>query len=491
VFPAEEVMAVSRAPGGRVYIIEPTKEQMARTNGRAAGKVMLFYPERPGATLSVRLPVSQAGDYRVEGRHVYGAWFQGRYGLYRVRADGVSLPGKFHGWYGPDGAPKHWPRARTHLVDRNWGAVHLRPPFVDLTFHSNDAGLFGISRLMLAPVEDSKLQPEDRARRVPDRRVDESPARAGPSYCQVDDAGDLKWVVPVAPGKIAIDGEFQDWDFSKPAVVANADAIDRKRLGWKAPGPQGDGDLSAEVQLAWDSEQLYLAARVTDDQLAGTVGQPRWGSPWQHDSVVLVVAPPSWLTTGPRAVGAVPERMYLGLSFYSPDTGPRPLPKGVGYKATATERGYAIEAAVAFETLGFRPAVGDRVPMMLILSDVDPQKPSGRRFDQYGLPTRGSSARQMAQLRLLHADGWGGDVQFANATIQAGQHCPFVGTIDVVSGPIQQVTLEVAPKDGGEAVRRVSSAKRLTVGRRYRITGAVQLPGELPPGRYTVRMVVR
>jgi hypothetical protein len=35
---AEELLAHNRAPNGRVYMIEPTGEQMLRTNGEAAGK---------------------------------------------------------------------------------------------------------------------------------------------------------------------------------------------------------------------------------------------------------------------------------------------------------------------------------------------------------------------------------------------------------------------------------------------------------------------
>jgi hypothetical protein len=174
---AEELLALSRAPNGRVYIIEPTSEQMVRTNGEGAGKVMLFFPEQQGAALTISLPVKTAGYYRIHARHVYGAWFQGRYGNYQLDADGVPMPGKCHGWYGPDGPPKHWPKAKTHLNDVNWGVVHLEPPHVDLTFRSADPGLLGVAKIMLKPVDPSKLTPEEQARRVPEQRADKAGGR--------------------------------------------------------------------------------------------------------------------------------------------------------------------------------------------------------------------------------------------------------------------------------------------------------------------------
>ena len=76
------------------------------------------------------------------------------------------------------------------------------------------------------------------------------------------EAEDLKWVVPVRPaGKVTMDGDLGEWDFSRPAIVANAKTIREDRLGTPAPDPKGDVDLSGEVQLAWDAQNLYLGVR--------------------------------------------------------------------------------------------------------------------------------------------------------------------------------------------------------------------------------------
>ena len=138
---------------------------MLHTNGKPAGTVMQFFPEGAGQSLTVTLPVAAEGYYRVAGIHVYGSYNQGRYGLYRVAVDGVPLPGKFHGWYGSEGAPKRWPKAKVHMIDVDWGVIYLRVPSVRLTFQPTTDGLLGTESLTLVPVSADKLKPEDRAAR--------------------------------------------------------------------------------------------------------------------------------------------------------------------------------------------------------------------------------------------------------------------------------------------------------------------------------------
>ena len=148
---------------------------------------------------------------------------------------------------------------------------------------------------------------------------------------------------------------------------------------------------------------------------------------------MVLITPPVWLTSGPRATGQVGEHLTWGLSYYSPETGPRPLPAGSRYVAGKSARGYDVEAAMAFTALGFRPAAGDRIPLMLILVDHDPHKPAAQRFHQYGLPTRGADPRHVAQARLLSAEGWGADLVLDASDVAAGSEIRCVGTIDVFS----------------------------------------------------------
>jgi hypothetical protein len=491
--PAEALLARAEAPDGQVYLIAPDAEQMKDTSGKPVGRVLLFFPERTGATVSFALPVPADGYYRVVGSHVVGCWSQGRYGLYHVAADGVALPGMFHGWYGNSGPPAHWPKAKTHLAEVNWGVIYLRAPEVRLTFQPAGDGLLGTRDLSLVPVAAEKLGAEDRACRCPPRPANAAAATApAVSACTVTDVGDLKWVVPVWPNDLSsLDGNLKKCDFRRPAIIANSKTMGQDPLGWKNPPPEGDADLSAEVYLWWDDKgYLYLSAYVTDDELAPTTGQTHWGSPFAYDGVVVLITPPVWLTSGPRATGPVAEQVTFGLSYYSPETDPRPLPGRSTYSsyvAGKSARGYDVEAAISFAALGFRPAVGDRFPLMLILVDHDPQKPAPQRFHQYGLPTQGSDPRHAAQARLLSAEGWGADLVLDTDSAPAGGAIHCVGTIDVFSQPVTISGLELVSTPNGKLIQRVPCSKTLAPGRRYRMLGTVQLPPELPPGRYDLR----
>ena len=75
--------------------------------------------------------------------------------------------------------------------------------------------------------------------------------------CRIIPGNGLKWIIPTPKGTFTIDGQLDEWDFSRPAIVGNAAAIDEKGLGWKDPVPQGDADLSGLVQVAWDSLYIY------------------------------------------------------------------------------------------------------------------------------------------------------------------------------------------------------------------------------------------
>ncbi|HEY3416701.1 MAG TPA: sugar-binding protein [Armatimonadota bacterium] len=475
---------------GHAYVISPTPELMRHTDGQAAGQVLLFDPVGMGQPLTITLPVPVSGYYRVSGTHVNGSYRQGRFGYYAVTADGVALPGHTgYGWYSTSIPPAYWPPARTYLANITWGVVYLEAPAVRLTFTSVDCGLFGTERLALTPVAPGRLTPEEAARRVPAPTPLAAPLEdtAAPC-CTVRDLGPLSWVLPVAQRAVTLDGTLAEWDFSHPAITATAATIDK--LGWKSPAPEGDADLSARVQFAWDAENLYLAAHVTDDQLAETAGQAAWGSPWGHDTVVARILPPNWLTGGPRATGPVASDQYFGLSYYSPETGPRPLPGGARYLATRAPQGYDIEAAIPFRTLGFRPEAGDRLPGMIILSDIDPQKAPGQRFDQYGLPTRGFGDRQVAQLRLLNSDGWGADFFLSRTALTAGSSVRFLGYVDVVTNPLNISGVELISRETGQTILRQAATKTLTPGHRYEVSGILRLPADVPPGKYDVRLAV-
>lgn len=292
---AEELLALSRAPNGRVYIIEPARDQMLRTNGEQAGKVMLFFPEQQGAALTISLPVKTAGYYRIHARHVYGAWFQGRYGNYQLAADGVPMPGKCHGWYGPDGPPKHWPKAKTHLNDVDWGVVHLEPPHVDLAFRSADAGLLGVARILLEPVEPSQLTPEEKARRVPERRAEQAggkPAKVlGSNSRFMEDISrydarlraDKNQIQPASVTRQS----YVDYIYPESTYGANAirTGPDRAQYGVRHAFPalvHYDAKNDKELGVG-----IKRTLRLYGEKIRQTVKDEKWHSHYMHDPVLL------------------------------------------------------------------------------------------------------------------------------------------------------------------------------------------------------------
>ena len=65
---------------------------------------------------------------------------------------------------------------------------------------------------------------------------------------------------------ITIDGNLDDWDLSSPAVVNDSSQVIRDLVMW-----QGAEDCSANFYLAWDDENLYFAAEVTEDTPLGAI----------------------------------------------------------------------------------------------------------------------------------------------------------------------------------------------------------------------------
>ena len=65
---------------------------------------------------------------------------------------------------------------------------------------------------------------------------------------------------------IVIDGKLDEWNLDSPAVVKDATQVIRDAMLWK-----GEDDLSATFYMAWDEENLYLAADVHEDTPLGAI----------------------------------------------------------------------------------------------------------------------------------------------------------------------------------------------------------------------------
>ena len=95
-----------------------------------------------------------------------------------------------------------------------------------------------------------------------------------------------------APVDIAIDGDLTEWNTTSPATINVEAQVVRDPGQWKEKGAE---DLSLDVYVMWDEENLYLGAKILDD----TPFMYREGfPPDMADSLVL------FLSTDPAADAA-------------------------------------------------------------------------------------------------------------------------------------------------------------------------------------------
>ncbi len=114
---------------------------------------------------------------------------------------------------------------------------------------------------------------------------DGSPPDLGPDPCagsfvRDDSALGARCVAGAPP---VIDGNLADWPAAR--FEGSLTHLNAAYWGgtWTNNPSDDDNDLSAIYALAWDSEYLYIAARISDD-LRGAAGTTEY---WKHDAIEL------------------------------------------------------------------------------------------------------------------------------------------------------------------------------------------------------------
>lgn len=79
-------------------------------------------------------------------------------------------------------------------------------------------------------------------------------------------AEDRPGIVAHKANGITIDGDLSDWNLDSPAVVDTLEQVIRDETFW-----QGPNDCSVKFYLAWDEENLYMAADITEDSPLGAI----------------------------------------------------------------------------------------------------------------------------------------------------------------------------------------------------------------------------
>ncbi len=186
--------------------------------------------------------------------------------------------------------------------------------------------------------------------------------------------------IPFRPDPpFALDGDLQDWN-----RVPNALVLDRAaQVVWGPSEWTSPKDFSGTVWLAWRQEHLYVAAKVTDDQLRQT---QHGRSIWKGDHVELYLdvapdleptreifgagqfqlgfSPGNFLKTGDALADCRPEAYCFRPEGTSAE--------GIELAAQPQTDGWTIEAAIPWKLLGVtRPAKGMVLRFEVALSDTD------------------------------------------------------------------------------------------------------------------------
>jgi hypothetical protein len=120
------------------------------------------------------------------------------------------------------------------------------------------------------------------------------------------------------------------------------------------------------------------------------------------------------------------------------------------------------------------------------LVDVDPGKPGGKQFDQYGWNFGPGSAAGMGEARLLGTGAAAGEVIPERERVAPGRPLRYVGTLDAAASARLRA-IDLVRLGDNAPVASFDAPRTLPGPGRYRVWGELPLP-QLEPGRYDLKL---
>ncbi len=167
-----------------------------------------------------------------------------------------------------------------------------------------------------------------------------------------------------------IDGVYEDW------------ATNRYAIGYVVYGAgnwTGAADLSGDVQVGWDDNNLYLSVRVTDDVY---VQQAAGADIYKGDSIELLFDKDLYADFYTSGLSA--DDFQLGISPGNPNTGgtkeaylwfPRTIEGSrtskIAIASSSASGSYVVEAAIPWTVLETKPAANMGYGIGISVSDND------------------------------------------------------------------------------------------------------------------------
>ncbi|MFA5340080.1 MAG: sugar-binding protein [Candidatus Omnitrophota bacterium] len=179
--------------------------------------------------------------------------------------------------------------------------------------------------------------------------------------------------IPKAVKPVLIDGNLDEY----PGYAIRMDGESFEKLQYFEYG--GKDDISADIYLLWDNENLYVAARVTDDLPFDN--NKEGPDIWDGDAIEVLLGMDG---------KADPARIYFGKGDYqiglSPGNNKDIKPgewvwrrddyrSGIEVASKQRDKGYIIEAKIPFKVLGgFKPELGKKFDFDIAVDDSDKGK---------------------------------------------------------------------------------------------------------------------
>jgi hypothetical protein len=162
---------------------------------------------------------------------------------------------------------------------------------------------------------------------------------------------------------IRIDGQPDEWG----AVGVAQGRLEAAR-GNDEVAPE---DLEAHLSLVWNDAGLLVLVQVTDDAAAEV---PENSELYLHDSVELFMVRGEEKVQhviAPGIAEAVPDPCHQAIDHREDAKRVGERPAEITYQAARTDRGYAIEALLPWDTLDIDAAVGTQLRLQVLVNDAD------------------------------------------------------------------------------------------------------------------------
>ena len=270
-------------------------------------------------------------------------------------------------------------------------------------------------------------------------------------------------LIPKATPKV--DGDLSEWLITQRGYRIDPTQFGKdKAISLHNNDPanlfKSEKDLSAWVALSWNDEFLYIAGQVRDDDLRGikpdtdhNAGPPGWAC----DSVMFRVhsfrqplktnSPysktpflASRYVVHPKGRGHLLDNSRKQLdkvdSYWK-------LTKGSDWVSRETKVGYAIEAAVPWKSLEFKPQAGELLFCSFLLGDID----DGEQLNQLGWNFDGGEPSAMRVFRLGDASGATAMLSVASRAVEAGKKWSASYRVDATRAAIQLTKLALTGPD--------------------------------------------